>query len=268
MRELVDIDAARLEVHHHEPARPATDRPLVLLHPWFGCWQFWDRTVAALPELETYAVNLYSLGNGGNWQRFASPQGLSNAVRSMLDRLRIDRCHLMGNSMGGIASQHLASMDPGWIDKLILVGTGARSLGVKPEFRQMLDQWISDGENQSLTEHLVDALLAHRPADPKEFKIYVDMVTEANKAFMGAVLSNAFQLDLRPKLPSITAATLVIRGSLDAARTQTHVDEILAGIPGSRSAEVPDGGHSPQVDSPERFVKLVRDFLIRSNVDR
>ena len=59
------------------------------------------------------------------------------------------------------------------------------------------------------------------------------MVVSANKAFMGAVLNRAFALDLRPELAKITAATLVIRGELDAARTRAHVEELLAGIPTS-----------------------------------
>lgn len=85
---------------------------------------------------------------------------------------------------------------------------------------------------------------------------------KANKAFMGAVLNSAFELDLRPLLPKITASTLVIRGEHDAARTRTHVEELLTGIPKSTALEIPDAGHSPQVDSPEAFSRALRDFLL------
>jgi pimeloyl-ACP methyl ester carboxylesterase len=80
---------------------------------------------------------------------------------------------------------------------------------------------------------------------------------------MGAVLNGAFALDLRPELPKITAATLVVRGELDAARTQAHVDELLAGIPRSTALEIPGAGHSPQVDSPEAFSRALRGFLLQ-----
>ena len=88
------------------------------------------------------------------------------------------------------------------------------------------------------------------------------MVANANKAFMGTVLTNAFALDLRPVLPRITASTLVVRGELDAARTPRHVEELLAGIPKSRAFEIPGAGHSPQVDSPEAFSRALRGFLL------
>ena len=260
--ESIDIGGARLVYHRRAALTRGPGEPVILLHPWFGCWQFWRQTVEALPELETFSVDLYSLGTSDDWQRFAGPQGLAEAIGALLDALRIERCSVVGNSMGGIAAQALAATRGDQIAKLVLVGTGARIVGVKPEFRQALDEWIAGEEDPAFTERLVDALLARRPA-PEEFGRFVEMVVNANKAFMGAVLNSAFALDLRPELPKITAATLVIRGEHDVARTQAHVDELLAGIPGCAALEIPDAGHSPQVDSPAAFSRALRGFLLK-----
>lgn len=261
-REAIEIAGARLEYHHRGALTEGQREPVILLHPWFGCWQFWRQTVDALPEFETYAVDLYSLGGGEGWEKFASPQGLARAVGTMIEELRIGRCSVIGNSMGGIAAQALAATQPDRIGKLILVGTGARIVGLKSDYRQVVDNWIAGEANREATAQLTDALLARRPEDPQEFETFVDMVANANKAFMGRVLTNAFDLDLRPLLPQITAPTLVIRGEFDAARTRAHVDELLAGIPDSNAVEIAGAGHSPQVDSPHAFTKLVRDFLL------
>jgi 3-oxoadipate enol-lactonase len=262
MAEFVEISNARLEYYCRRPLIRRHHEPIILLHPWFGCWRFWRQTVDALPEFETYAVDLYSLGAGDDWQRFASPQALALAVGTMIQSLGINRYSVIGNSMGGIAAQALAAVEPDRIKKLILVGTGARTAGVKPDFRQALDHWIAGQANRQFTARLVDSLIARRPEDPQEFEAFVDMVTQANKSFMSSVLTNAFNLDLRPKLAKITASTLIIRGELDAARTRTHVEELLAGIPSSDAVEIPGGGHSPQVDSPQAFSQLVRNFLL------
>lgn len=263
VRDVVAVDGAQLEYHYCPPLSAGRELPpIILLHPWFGCWQFWRQTVDALPEFATYAVDLYSLGASGDWQKFASPQGLAQAVAALLNALRIGRCSIIGNSMGGIAAQVMAAAQPDRIDRLILVGTGARIVGVKADFRQALDAWIAGEANREFTASLVDALLARRPEDPQEFTTFVDMVAKANKAFMGAVLTSAFDLDLRAADAQITAATLVIRGEHDAARTRTHVEELLAAIPRSNAVEIPAAGHSPQVDSPAAFSKLVRSFLL------
>lgn len=262
MRGVVELPGAALEYHHRPAVGRADLPPLILLHPWFGCWQFWDRTVAALPEFGTYAVNLYSLGAGGDWRDYASPEAIAHAIAMMLDRLGITCCHMVGNSMGGIAAQVLASAEPHRIAKLILVGTGARTVGLKPDYRAFVDAWIAGEANREAAAQLVDWLLARRPAESRAFETFVDMVASANKPFMGAVLTAAFALDLRSRLPAIIAETLVIRGELDGARTRVHVGELLAGVPNSRAVEIAGGGHSPQVDSPETFTAVAREFLL------
>lgn len=262
MGQSVEIGGGQLAYHHRQPLNHGQFEPVILLHPWFGCWQFWRQTVDALPEFETYAVDLYSLGANEYWREFASPQGLARAVGTMIDALRIGRCSIIGNSMGGIAAQALAATQTVKVEKLILVGTGSRIVGLKPDYRQVVDEWIAGEANREATAQLTDALLARRPEDPQEFETFVDTVANANKAFMGRVLTNAFDLDLRPLLPQITARTLVIRGEFDAARTRTHVEELLAGIPNSTAVEIPNAGHSPQVDSPQAFSKVIREFLL------
>jgi len=257
----VAVKTAILKYEHRKPA--ALDRldPVVMLHPWFGCVRFWDRTVEALPEYETFALDLYSLGARSGWEEFATPRGLSQAVEAFANALRLDRIIVIGNSMGGIAAQDLASRLNGRISKLILVGTGARIVGVKPDWRRAMDAWISGEADRSFTERMVAALLERRPSHPREFETFVDDVAAANKAFMGAVLTSAFEFDLRPALRRITAPTLVIRGEFDASRTPQHVAELMSGIPNCRACEIAGAGHSPQVDSPEAFCSLVREFL-------
>ncbi|WP_325737307.1 alpha/beta hydrolase [Bradyrhizobium sp.] len=259
--ESIETAGGKLEFHRRRPVAGQSAGTVILLHPWFGCWQFWNRTIDALPEFDTISVDLYSLGDRTDWREFAGPDGLATAVGGLLDASHIDRCCVIGNSMGGIAAQALAASHTGRVEKLILVGTGARIFGVKHDWRKAMDDWIAGPPDREFAARMVGALLARRPDDPREFELFVDMVMNANKDFMGTVLTTAFQLDLRPRLPSITASTLVIRGEHDASRTPAHVKELLAGIRKSRAVEIPGGGHSVQVDSPQAFTRLVRDFL-------
>jgi 3-oxoadipate enol-lactonase len=257
----VQINTQRLIYERRTALREGGRDPIVMLHPWFGCTRFWDHTVEALPERETFVLDLYSLGGRPGWEEFASPRGLSHAVEAFADALRLERFFLVGNSMGGIAAQELASRLDGRISGLVLVGTGARIVGVKPHWRKAMDSWIAGEADRAFSERMVAALLARRPEDSKEFETFVDAVAGANKAFMGAVLTSAFGLDLRNVLPLITAPALVVRGEFDASRTKEHVAELMAGIPNCRAHEIAGAGHSPQVDSPQAFCPLVCEFL-------
>ena len=87
--------------------------------------------------------------------------------------------------MGGITAQIVAADHGRQIEKLILVGTGARTVGVKPEWRKALDDWVATDTDRDFTESLVAGLLARRPHQ-EEFNLFVEEVAKANKAFMGA----------------------------------------------------------------------------------
>ena len=68
---------SRRELNTIGGRRPASWRPSSLLHPWFGCWQFWRRTVDALAGIRhVFASTSIRSGRAANWQEFASPKGL------------------------------------------------------------------------------------------------------------------------------------------------------------------------------------------------
>jgi pimeloyl-ACP methyl ester carboxylesterase len=243
----------------------ASSAPVVLLHPWFGCWQFWDRTVACLPDYTCFAADLYSLG-AREWRAVATPAGLAAATVALLDAEGLERCALVGNSMGGIAAQIVAAGEPERIEKLVLVGTGASTAGLKPDYRAEIDAWLADDADGARAEALVTRLLARRPP-PEELAVYAGAVRDANREFMAAVLTSALGMDLRPRLPAITARTLIVRGALDAGRTREHVRDLLHGIRDSEAIEIPQGGHSVMVDSAEDFVGILRAFLAHGRVE-
>ncbi|MPZ26717.1 MAG: alpha/beta fold hydrolase [Micromonosporaceae bacterium] len=255
----VPVSGTRLAYYTSDRPGP----PVVLLHPWFGCPQFWCPTVAHLADRRCYVVDLYSPA-GGDWSAVASPEGLAGAVLAMLDAERLDRVDLVGNSLGGIVAQLLASTAPDRVRRLVLVGTGASTDGVLPGFGEKVSQWIAGASRASAPRaevaEIVDMLVTRRP-DPATWEGFVEAVWRTDPAYLAAVLAAARSLDLTPRLPQIAAPTLVIRGGHDCARTPAHVAALVAGIPRARAVELPDAGHAAMVDHPEEFSRLVAAHL-------
>ena len=161
----VAIERAVLEYERRDAIGAEQRDAVVMLHPWYGCVRFWDRTVEALPEYETFAVDLYSLGARG-LGKIRQPSRIVARRRSFRRRdaprkVQRDR-QLDGRHRR--AGARLASRRP--ISKLILVGTGARIVGVKPDWRKAMDRWIAGEADRTVTERMVSALLARRPNDP------------------------------------------------------------------------------------------------------
>lgn len=257
MKKLIDLGPTALRYHRY--GAPGPDLPLVLLHPWFGCDAFWDDTVKAFAGRTCLVPDMYSIGDG-NWAQFVGPDGLAAAVTRMLDAEEVVTCDLAGNSMGGIVSQMIASAAPTRVERLVLIGTGATAADLDPAYRASIDEWLRGDVDGSLTAAFVRRLLASDP--PRDRMIdFVSRVVRGNPEFIGATLTSALGMDLRPRLSRITARTLIVRGSLDAGRTAEHVRALRDGIASSATIEIAGAGHSPMVDSFEAFLPIFLEFL-------
>jgi 3-oxoadipate enol-lactonase len=235
--------------------------PLLLLHPWFGCWRFWLPTMQLLPDRWCIAADLYSLSQGP-WEGLATPEALAAAVVASMDSLGIRSVDVVGNSVGGIVAQVLAISHPERVRRLVLVGTGPYTTGVSPQFAAEVARWIDDPDtaHRSGAARAV-AVLTHQELEPGEFAACVDIVEAADPRFVGAVLKSCRERDLRPDLSRIIAPTLVMRGSLDPIRKREHSEALIAGIAGAEDVELAGTGHAPFVDDPKTFVTELRRFL-------
>jgi pimeloyl-ACP methyl ester carboxylesterase len=235
--------------------------PLLLLHPWFGCWRFWRPTMQLLPDRWCVAPDFYSLSNGV-WDGLATPQGLMTAVLASMDELGLDTVDLVGNSVGGIVAQLMAIEHPERVRRLVLVGTGPYTKAMQPLLAAEVANWVDDPEaaHRAGAARAV-AVVTQSELEPEDFDACVDAVESADPHFVAAVLRSARALDLRSELHRITAPTLVVRGSFDPIRTPEHSVALLEGIADSRDFEMEGAGHAPYVDDPKTFVSELRRFL-------
>ena len=87
-----------------------------------------------------------------------------------------------------------------------------------------------------------------------------------HEAHNAAFANNIPHYDLKPRLPEITAPTLVTVGRDDWITPVEASQQIAALIPHSRLVVFEQSGHSPQLEEPERFQQTVREFLAESGV--
>jgi pimeloyl-ACP methyl ester carboxylesterase len=69
------------------------------------------------------------------------------------------------------------------------------------------------------------------------------------------------EFDLRPRIPSLRLPALVVHGDDDPIPSATARE--LAGLLGARFVPIPECGHVPHVEAPERFASALDDFLPR-----
>ena len=65
-----------------------------------------------------------------------------------------------------------------------------------------------------------------------------------------------------PPPPRVDCPTLVIHGEADAPVPAAHAEDIVAALPNARLELIPEGGHRPDIRTPELVNPLLLDFLI------
>ncbi len=249
---VIKLEGRRIHYAEHGSG----SRAVVFLHGGFGSSsELWARTADALPAgWRGYAIDNFLRSDappeGYSVHAFARRAGL------FIDALGLEKPVLAGHSMGGVVCQ-IAGIDLGErLGGLTLVCTGP-SMENHELGRRLLADLDRDGPQalRAISGHW----FRHAPAD--FFPGYVERACAAPLSAMIAVQESMIAADLRPALKQVRVPALVVFGHYDTGRTRDHAEALLAGIAGSRLAEMPDSGHSPMLETPAAFDAAFHAFL-------
>jgi pimeloyl-ACP methyl ester carboxylesterase len=199
-------------------------------------------------------------------------------ARDFLDALGIDRAHVIGNSMGGRAAIELALRFPERVDRLVLLAPSPawkRFRAAVPVVRVLYPELAV--LPLRIPRSQVKAGIARMLSKPERLpKAWYDAaVDEFLRVFSMpqgrvAFFSAARQIYLESphgvrgfwdRLPRLAAPTLFVWGDRDALVPHRFAKHVAAAVPGARSIVLPDCGHIPQFELPERTHALIREHL-------
>lgn len=180
-------------------------------------------------------------------------EGIDDMVYFYLDfvkTLNLDGCHLAGQSMGGWVAAELAVMTPSWLKSLILVDAAGLNVPEAP----IPDLFVLSQEEKGR--------LAQYPGrDAPARALTPEMVAEKTRNdYTFARLAWSPYLHnpkLARRLYRIDVPTLILWGEGDQIIPPRHGEEYHRLIPGSRLINVPQAGHGPQRDQPERVADAI-----------
>jgi 3-oxoadipate enol-lactonase len=184
---------------------------------------------------------------------------------ALLDHLGLERADVCGCSLGGMVALWLAAERPTRIARAVLANTGAR-IGTIERWNARIEAVRRDG-----MEGVVDSVLARffsiafREREPGAVARVGAMLRATDPRGYIAACAALRDADLRGALPAIRVPTLVVAGSLDEATPPSLAEQLHVGIAGSRLAIIPGAAHLTNVERPDAFNAVVREFL--SGVD-
>lgn len=187
-----------------------------------------------------------------------------------------ERFIMAGGSYGGFISMEYAIRHPERLAALVLRDTSADSANEEmaranalssSRVELDLDKFhrIMDGstlDNADLKQCWAEILpLYDHVYDPANVLRKVEATTYRYETHNWAFTENMPRYDIKSRLSQITCPTLVTVGRGDWITPVACSETIASLITGSRLEVFEKSGHSPQIEEPVKFQRLVRNFL-------
>ena len=247
---------------------------VVFLHGMTGSTQDWANQIPALSS----KYRVVALDLRGHGQSAAPPKEeeysmpiFANDVFGLLTRLNIQKCCLVGHSLGGFIALEFALEHQDMLAALVLVDTSSGQFARDPNYaqlRQKLDELARSQGMEAAFEY--DA--ANNPMRIERFQKHPEQKEiSRRKVLMTSVdgyiycpRGSARRESVTPRLSEIAVPTLIYCGEEDLAFTEA-VQILKGGIANSELVTVKGAGHSPQEEAPDAFNEALLKFLNRIN---
>jgi pimeloyl-ACP methyl ester carboxylesterase len=247
-----------------------------------------DSDYLRMPLLERHLTLIYidpigtgksGLLPGGDY----SVEEYARRVELLRAHLGVSDAFLLGHSHGGFVALQYGLDYPGRMRGLIAYDT-APTNGVTEEARRQIDvfarRWpdrpeaieavhtfgLSDGGNGPDIHDASSFTAVMKAALPLYFADYRKTVKELGGAPQVSITvydpaRKGAEWDVRGKMVSIDAPTLVLVGTYDFICPPVWAHQINAEIPRSQLVEFTESGHFPHIEEPQKFVESVLAFV-------
>ena len=231
--------------------------PAVLFtHGYAATGRMWAPQAEALSD--RYRIISWDMRGHGETESPADPQQYSEALtvedmRCLLVHLGVERAVVGGLSLGGFMSLAFHLAHPEMVRALVLCDTGPGYRSAEPRA-----QWNRSAEKQAQALEAKGLAALGSGAEVRATGRYHRSAQGLAYAARGMLAQ--FDSRIIDHLPEIDVPTLIVVGEKD--KPYLGASEYMATkIRGARLEMIPGAGHASNLDNPQHFNRVLRDFL-------
>jgi pimeloyl-ACP methyl ester carboxylesterase len=222
-------------------------KPVIFLHGWVGSWRYWIPTMQSISvSYRAYAIDLWGFGDSAKVESKYTLDSQLALLDYFLNEMAIAKVALVGHGLGAVVAAIYASQHPFVVDRYMAVG-------LPINHTDLHERMFNDP-----TSVLADWLLANTPASDAAR-------AEAPKADDKAVRNSLDELKFINVLSIsklMQTPALLVHGDSDPAiKTPQDLYEENIIPPNTHQIVFGESGHFPMLDQPNKFNRLVNDFL-------
>jgi pimeloyl-ACP methyl ester carboxylesterase len=255
-------------------------RPLVLLH---GAgdnsldWRWVMPTLATAHRV--YAPDLPGSPDSARPVADYSPVFFERFVTAFVDALGIEQATFVGNSLGGLVALRVALSAPARVGALVLVDSAGLGRTINPAFTSVnvfgpfeatIPFWRTPvgayqrawGRTALLFAHPPGSVLREWLAEQCRLALWPGYL-EAHVTALRALVDPFGQREvLVTRLASLKIPTRVVWGERDRVFPEAQAKNAVTRLGDGSLALIPDCGHMPHVECPDRFLAALDGFLL------
>ena len=244
------------------------DKCVVLLHGYLESMLVWEDFIPFLyKELRVVTLDLPGHGISVVTGEEHSMEFLADTVADGLRELRIERCTLVGHSMGGYVAEAFAAKYASMLQGLLLFhSTPNPDTEEKRENRRREIELVRADKKELIAELFAPKGFA--PENRKRLRAVIEQLSElismSDSDGVVAVLNGLIQrADQNEMLRNLNVPQLFIFGREDEFIPVAAAEAIVAAQPQAEIAWLDHSGHMGFVEEPEQALAILTGFIDR-----
>lgn len=240
-----------------------TSKNVVLVHGLGASAERWEYVIPYLSKkYHVIAPDLIGFGYSDKPSVDYTPELFSKFLFDFLNTIGLSKVSLVGSSLGGQIIAECASIQNKSIEKMVLVSPTGFMKHSTPTLDAYMMAALYPTQDAARTAFQMMAA-PNKQIDNRTIENFVQRMAlpNAKMAFMSTVLAFRNSTDMGKKLESISVPTLIIWGKHDSLVPIKYSKEFISSIKNCQFVTMEECGHTPFVEEPEKFSKIVLDFL-------
>lgn len=237
--------------------------PVLLLHGLGAEHQMWGPQFSSYPSQGFFLIvpDLRGHGLSSIPPRFTL-QDCARDMAELTGKVGLERCNVVGVSMGGLVAQLLACDFPGVVGKLVVVDSfsGVSTWG------ERINGWLASLLLAVLPTWLQTRLLVatySRMGQPIVAAYFEQQLGRMDRPLLREMRREINRFDILSRLYEIRSPTLVLAGDRFGRTAVNMARRTAAGIDRSQFTILPGGGDPSNLLVPTVFDEAVQTFLRR-----
>lgn len=242
------------------------DRTVVLLHGYLESLNVWDDFTGLIQkQVRVIAPDLPGHGISEVKGDVHTMEFLADTVRAALQDVGVEKCTVVGHSMGGYAALALAAKYPEILDGLVLFhSTPNPDSEQKKEDREREIAIIESGKKELLAKIFPGKGFAAdrrtKFADEIEDLSELIMLTE-DEGIVALLRGMEQRVDMNEMLRKLSVPQLFIFGRKDEYITTDVAEAMIANHPQAKVVWLENSGHMGFIEQPRELAEALLEFM-------